>query len=295
MQRRLRPPFLSMQVVSSKQEIRNVLDRLRLQGKSIGFVPTMGALHKGHMTLVEQSKANADITVVSIFVNPTQFGPKEDLERYPKPLKEDMRVCEAYGVDILFTPEASEMYPDRQNIGFVIETMTDHLCGQTRPGHFQGVVQIVNKLFNIVEPDVAVFGLKDIQQFRIIERMVEEFDHPIRILPGETVRENDGLAVSSRNLYLTEAERKKAPSLYQAIYHIAKEIEGGNTDLVSMLDEGKALLERSECKIDYLSVVDYQDLQPLPSVQEAEKIIVAGAVFLGKSRLIDNLIVNRNS
>lgn len=281
-----------MEILRTIAEIRNAVSTRRLKGLKIGFVPTMGALHNGHLSLLAQSKANADVTIVSIFVNPTQFGPNEDFERYPRPLEEDIALLEMHGADILFLPSTEEMYSREKYFHFEILGMADHLCGKTRPGHFQGVVQVVNKLFNIVGPDVAVFGLKDIQQYRIVERMVEEFNHPVRILPGITVREPDGLAMSSRNRYLNPDQRAVAPALYRslrAVFDVAATLNMEKTR--ASLEQQKLQLAENGFKIDYLELVEYASLQPAVFLRAHSRFIVAGAVFIGKTRLIDNLIL----
>ncbi len=196
----------------------------RTQGHTIGFVPTMGALHDGHISLVHRSRELTDVTVVSIFVNPTQFGPNEDLSRYPRPFEEDLEKCRAAGVSAVFHPSPDEMYGRGSFIGFNLHKLGDHLCGASRPGHFSGVIQVVNKLFNIVQPDVAVFGQKDYQQYRILEQMVVEFNHPLRMVMHPTVRADDGLALSSRNRYLSETERSLAPRIYKEINQIASDL-----------------------------------------------------------------------
>lgn len=280
-----------MEILREIGEVRHRVSAYKRQAKRIGFVPTMGALHKGHLSLVEKARQHSDIIIVSIFVNPTQFGPSEDLERYPKPFDEDVKLCEENKVDILFYPNASDIYPGPIFIHFEIDQMADHLCGKSRQGHFQGVVQIVNKLFNIVQPDVAVFGLKDIQQFRILERMVEEFNHPVAIHGGTTVREPDGLAISSRNLYLKTEDRAKASQLYGSLKALENALHE-KQNVHEKLTEERSRLNQLGAKVDYLQVVDYNMLQPISSHGLLpEKVVIAGAVFLGASRLIDNLIV----
>jgi pantoate--beta-alanine ligase len=281
-----------MEIITSIAEIRKAVHRHRSSGGTIGFVPTMGALHNGHLSLLAQSKANASLTIVSIFVNPTQFGPNEDFERYPRPVEEDIALLKHHGADILFLPSTEEMYTRDRYFHFEIIGMADNLCGKTRPGHFQGVVQVVNKLFNIVRPDVAVFGLKDIQQYRIIERMAEEFNHPVTILPGVTVREPDGLAMSSRNRYLTAEQRTQAPLLYQclrSVFEMAASLNIEKTNAV--IAACKQDLIRNGFKIDYLDLVEYGSLQPVEFLRANARFIIAGAVFVGKTRLIDNLIL----
>ncbi len=281
-----------MHILRSIADVRKTVSKAQKEGLKVGFVPTMGALHNGHLSLLSQSKLHAQITIVSIFVNPTQFGPGEDFERYPRPIEEDIALLEAAGADYLFLPSNEEMYMRERYFAFEIIGLADHLCGRTRPGHFQGVVQVVNKLFNIVRPDVAVFGLKDIQQFRILERMTEEINHPVTILGGKTVRESDGLAMSSRNRYLTLEQRQQAPMLYnalRAVFEAAKSLDIALTRKI--IEEAKQRLSDNGFKIDYLETVEYGSLQPVENLRLNTRYIVAGAVFVGKTRLIDNLIL----
>lgn len=278
-----------MQVIKSISGIRDVVQKLKSGGKSTALVPTMGALHEGHLALIRKALGHADTVIVSIFVNPTQFAPGEDFERYPRPVQEDLAACEREGVSVVFLPEKEELYQGDAFIGFEIKGLAAHLCGKSRPGHFNGVVQVVNKLFNIVRPDVAVFGQKDIQQFRILEQMAKEFDHGIEIIMGETIREDDGLALSSRNRYLGREERKKAPSLNRALQNIAI-AAGAGADPRALTKTQIGLLEGDGIRVDYLEIVDYESLQPVDSLLPGRKHIVAGAIFLGKTRLIDNRI-----
>ena len=312
-----------MNVLNTISDIRSALDNPRRQGKTIGLVPTMGALHEGHIALISEARATCDLVVVSIFVNPTQFGPNEDLDRYPRTPETDLEACRNAGVDYVFHPSANEMYPNPDFVRFNIVEMADHLCGSTRPGHFNGVLQVVNKFLQIVQPTDAWFGQKDIQQFILIETMAREFNIPVRIHRGETVRESDGLALSSRNRYLSESERGVAGSLYATLQFVSGTIwssgEVGGGDhwtgegrpetravlqeereesiladeqvLMRVVAEGKAMLTASGFKIDYISVVDYGTLQPQNRIVSGRRYIVAAAGWLGKTRLIDNIIV----
>lgn len=281
-----------MKICRSIKEIRESVSSDRKAGKSIGLVPTMGALHEGHLSLIRKAKSHSDVVVVSIFVNPTQFGPNEDFNSYPRQLKEDAEVCEKEGVDYIFVPDASEMYSGERYIRFEIDELTNVLCGKSRPGHFQGVLQVVSKLFNIVKPDVAVFGQKDIQQFIIISRMVKELNFDIEIIMGETRRADDGLALSSRNKYLSEQERKAAPQLQKSLKAIVRNAEQNKGGLNAVLDEQKSILKEKDFKIDYLSVVSYEALKPAEEAPVPGKYIAAGAVYIGRTRLIDNIIFN---
>lgn len=274
-------------------EVRAALSAARREGRRIALVPTMGALHAGHLDLVRRAHMEADVVAMSIFVNPTQFGPAEDLSRYPRPLERDLELAEEAGVGLVFHPSDGVMYPTPPALGVSIRGLADHLCGASRPGHFNGVLQVVNKLFNIFQPDVAVFGQKDIQQFRLIETMVAEFDHPIRLIRAETVREADGLALSSRNTYLTPEQRALAPAIHRELTLIAATLISSPETSVSELCE--AVIGRLQAigfKNDYLSVVDYVSLTPVSRVAAGQTHIIAAAQFLGTTRLIDNVIVD---
>lgn len=264
--------------------------------QTCGLVPTMGALHEGHIALIRKARKCCERVVVSIFVNPTQFGPGEDLERYPRTLETDLEICAREGVDFVFAPSAAEMYRSRQFLSIQIEALADHLCGATRAGHFNGVLQIVNKLFQIVHPAHAFFGQKDIQQFRLIETMVDEFNIPVVLHRVPTIREHDGLALSSRNRYLSPAERESAPALYRALQELSEGVlireEGDRGDKIpKQIASARKKLEKAGFRIDYVSVVDYETLQPVGKMPENRQHIVAGAAWLGSTRLIDNILV----
>lgn len=258
------------------------------------LVPTMGALHAGHLALVDRARAAAGstgIVVVSIFVNPTQFGPKEDLSKYPRPLRKDLARCRERGVDFVFHPQAGAMYEAGHSIVVDETLLGGGLCGRSRPGHFQGVCTVVAKLFNLVRPDAAVFGLKDYQQLAIIRRMVRDLNFPLEIVAGETVREPDGLALSSRNVYLTREERKQAPVLRRALLLAEESFRTGERDATVL----RFLLENELsgaplARVDYAEIVDAEDLQPVTGLLE-RPAVMALAVFFGKTRLIDNLVV----
>lgn len=277
-----------MIVIRTIDEMRSWVRHERTQGHIVGFVPTMGALHEGHMQLVSKAAELVSRVIVSIFVNPTQFGPNEDLSRYPRPFEEDLDKCRNAGVAAVFHPAVEDMYDRETFIQFELDKMGDHLCGASRPGHFAGVIQVVNKLFNIVQPDVAVFGQKDYQQYRILERMVEEFNHPVRMVMHPTVRADDGLALSSRNRYLSDHDRRLAPSIYSELQEIAVELKK-DPSVATAIEPSKKRLMAAGFKIDYISVVSNNDLQPL--IRASGTCIVAIAVFLGTTRLIDNLLV----
>jgi len=279
-----------MRLVKNPAEMQQEATSLKLQGKTIGFVPTMGYLHKGHLALVQKAREECNIVVVSIFVNPTQFSPGEDFERYPRDLRRDQALLLESGVDYLFYPEAAAIYPSNYKTFAEVKTLQDKLCGAFRPGHFKGVCTIVLKLFNLVMPNRAYFGIKDAQQLRIIEKMVEDFNLNIIIVPVPTVREADGLAMSSRNIYLTPQERQAAPLIYQGLLAAKTIIEQGERRAAVIQELIMQKLQNSPLlKPQYLSIVSYETLEDLEYLQG--KVLIALAAFLGKTRLIDNLIV----
>lgn len=358
-----------MKLAHKKSEVRNAVAEWRSRGLKVGLVPTMGALHKGHMALVRQGLKHCDRLVVSVYVNPTQFGAGEDFGRYPRTLGEDVEFCRKEGVSLVFAPDSDEMYgsgtsreiiekdsvmtlvhellhtpddvvlpqtPDSealhdsslelaqpgqagdsdvstrdsaptsqwpQYISFNLHTMTRHLCGATRKGHFEGVLQVVNKLLNIIQPDVAVFGQKDIQQWFVIRQMVLETDQPVQVLMGPTVREPDGLAMSSRNRYLTREQRVRASMLFGTLQRLSGGIirqsrSKGVQRAVSLgadlalLESEKARLNENGFKVDYLSIVSAPDLQPVSTIFPDRLYVIAVAAWLGETRLIDNILLN---
>ncbi|ODT82341.1 MAG: pantoate--beta-alanine ligase [Pelagibacterium sp. SCN 64-44] len=260
-------------------------------GQKLGFVPTMGALHDGHMSLMQQARQAADVVIASIFVNPLQFGPNEDLSRYPRPLEADLAKLEAVGVDALFLPSVEEMYPEGAST-FVEESMVSlPLCGAERPGHFRGVTTVVLKLLNLVQPHVALFGQKDAQQCAVIERMVRDLDVPVEIRRGPIVREADGLALSSRNVYLGPEDRAAAPMLYQSLKAVEAAYRAGETDAEKLADLGRSVLAGSErIGVQYWDVRDPESLGGIARVG-SRGALLAVAAFLGKTRLIDNLLL----
>ncbi len=282
----------NLRLVRKPEEMQRLADQWRRQGKVIGFVPTMGALHEGHLSLVRIARERADVVVVSIFVNPTQFGPGEDYQRYPRDLEGDLAKCEAEGVDAVFAPEVEDMYPEGFSTFVEVQGLTEELCGKFRPGHFRGVTTVVTKLFNIVKPHFAVFGLKDAQQFFVIKRMVRDLNFDIEIVPGQTVREPDGLAMSSRNAYLTPEERRQAPALYRALL-LAKDLilKEGVKDPEQVKKAMRDLIEREAPlgKIQYIEIVDTENLKPVKEIKG--EVLIALAAFFGKARLIDNVIL----
>jgi pantoate--beta-alanine ligase len=272
--------------------IAEVRDRVRLEraaGRRIGCVPTMGALHEGHLSLVRAARREADFVVTTIFVNPTQFGPNEDFARYPRTLDADVERLAGADCDLVFAPSVDEMYPESFTT-VEVGTLGDHLCGPRRPGHFRGVCTVVLKLLNIVQPDVAVFGAKDAQQARIIHRMVRDLNVPVAIRIEPTIRELDGLAMSSRNRYLTPAERAAAPGIYRSLRSIRDRALAGETDVSRLESALRAELETIPgARIDYANIVDDATLQPMTRLDRPA--LAAVAVFLGSTRLIDNIAI----
>lgn len=281
----------SITICRTISEVRHAVRESKIAGNKIGFVPTMGALHEGHLSLMQVAGEKAECVVVSIFVNPTQFAPSEDFESYPRDLEKDIEKCERAGVSIVFCPDRDEVYDEKRFLSIRIDTLNNYMCGASRPGFFEGVLLIVNKLFNIISPDVAVFGQKDIQQFKIIEQMVAEFNHNIELVAAPIVRANDGLALSSRNAYLDLEQRKMAPGLYRALTFLEEQIKSGIVTPGLMLEHQKDELEAKGFKVDYLNLFSIKTLEPVETVQENNDYIIAGAVYVGKTRLIDNILV----
>lgn len=282
-----------MKVVTKPEALQKEILELKRQGKKVGFVPTMGALHNGHLSLVRQSRKDNDVTVVSVFVNPIQFGPGEDFDRYPRQFDKDKELLEAEGVDYLFYPSVEDMYPRGYETFVVLEKLPEHLCGLSRPGHFKGVATVVAKLFNIVQPDKVYFGLKDYQQVQVIKRMVKDLNFPIEVVEMPTVREEDGLAMSSRNKYLSPEERKKATNIYRSLQRAKELILLGEKRAEKIKREVRGILEPAVDRIDYVEVVDPETLESLEIIPETGRVVVALAVFIGNARLIDNVIVEK--
>jgi pantoate--beta-alanine ligase len=279
---------MSIEVVYRIADLRTRLAARRAEGSSIGLVPTMGALHSGHLSLMERARDENDTVVVSIFVNPTQFNQAEDYQRYPRTLATDVALCESVDVDLVFAPSAEEMYPDAAYTQVDVTTITDGLCGLHRPGHFRGVAVVVLKLLQIVQPDRAYFGEKDAQQLAMIQCLVRDLNVPVEIVPVPTVREEDGVALSSRNQLLTEEERDKAPVLYRALRAAADAIEAGERDPAAIRSIARAILEtESAVRVEYLEVVDPVTMQPVTAIHGPVRIAVAA--WLGSVRLIDNV------
>jgi len=280
-----------MEITSEIKKTREIIKQAKAAGKTIGLVPTMGALHEGHLSLIRICRQKCDFVIVSIFVNPTQFGPAEDLAKYPRPFEWDCRLCRDNGVDLVFAPAAEEMYPQKQIIWVDVETLGDHLCGASRPGHFRGVCTVVAKLFNIIIPDFAFFGQKDAQQLAIIRQMVRGLNMNLEICPCPTVREPDGLALSSRNQYLDSQQRQQALCLLQALRRAGEMVAAGQSDTQAIIAAMKEIIERQpQTRIDYISIVDNDLLQPISRLDRPA--LIALAVYLGPTRLIDNIIVD---
>ncbi len=280
-----------MRLVKKIKTMQRLVRELHRKGKTIGFVPTMGCLHKGHLSLAQQAKKDADVVVMSIYVNPLQFGPREDFRRYPRDLPRDMKLARGAGVDIIFVPQDGEMYSQDYATCVDVERLTDGLCGRFRPGHFRGVTTVVTKLFNIVRPDIAYFGQKDAQQARVIEKMAEDLNTGIKIKTLPIVRESDGLAMSSRNIYLDKRERRDALCLYEALKTAQILVREGKRSAEKIVSEMKKnIAERKGPRIEYIEIVDARTLEPVKKIKG--KVLIALAVWMGKTRLIDNMILN---
>ncbi len=278
-----------MKKATSAAEAAGILSGVRRKGLSVGLVPTMGALHEGHISLVKMSLEHSDFTVVSLFVNPKQFGEGEDLDKYPRTEEEDTRILEQLGCDLLFMPEKDSLYKDSDSTTVSISGLGDHLCGASRPGHFDGVLLVVAKLFNIIGPDYAFFGQKDAQQAVIIQRMAADLDFPVRIFLGPTVREEDGLAMSSRNRYLSPGERSSAPAMRSGLLKAAEAVRNGEKDAAKLISMVKTSMTEAGFEIDYVECVDGATLQPVKSAEGT--ILLAAAGRLGTTRLIDNMAI----
>jgi pantoate--beta-alanine ligase len=280
-----------MRIIKSLPALRKVLSEVRRRGKRIGFVPTMGYLHEGHASLLRQCRKDNDVSVLSIFVNPKQFGPNEDLSKYPRDLKKDEQLAKKENVDIIFYPSADEVYPTGYLTYVEVEGVSDVLCGQSRPGHFKGVTTVVAKLINMVTPDVMYVGQKDAQQALIIRKMVEDLNFPVKIKVMPTVRERDGLAMSSRNVYLSPEERNEATVLYRSLQEAKNKIISGQRNAVKIGEEMTSMIkEKSRGQIDYIGCVDAKSLRSVEKI--SGQVLIALAVKFGKARLIDNVLVD---
>lgn len=277
-------------VAAGIEEIRHQVKEARAQGKVVGLVPTMGALHEGHISLIRAARRETGFVVTSIFVNPAQFGPKEDLQQYPRPFEADVMICGDEGVDLVFAPDVGAVYPLNFRTFVEVKDWQDVLCGASRPGHFRGVATVVLKLFNIVQPDVAYFGQKDYQQTRIIRQMANDLNVPVRLRICPIIRAADGLALSSRNQYLDPHQRRQASVLNQALLEARAMVEGGERKAANLQQAVTRRIEAaSEARIDYVAVVDADTLLPLDSLKD--EILVAVAVKFGATRLIDNTLI----
>ncbi|MFN0135285.1 MAG: pantoate--beta-alanine ligase [Phycisphaerae bacterium] len=279
-----------MQICKSIEDVRRVVDAARAGGREIGFVPTMGALHAGHVSLIDAARADGTWPVVSIFVNPTQFGPHEDFSRYPRDEVGDLEKCRNAGTQLVFLPPVEVMYRAEAKTTVRVAKLADTLCGPHRPGHFDGVATVVSKLFHIVQPDVAYFGQKDAQQLAVIRRMVIDLDFPIRIVGVPTMREPDGLAMSSRNAYLSADERRRARCINRALRAAERLVGEGETRVTEILTTMERIIaESAPERIDYVSVVDADTMQSVDRIDRAA--LIAVALYIGKTRLIDNVMV----
>ena len=276
-------------IIESIADLRTAIAGRRAAGL-VGFVPTMGALHAGHASLVARARVECETVVVSIFVNPTQFDRPEDLDRYPRSLDTDVALCRSLGVDLVFAPSVGEMYPKPLECSVDVGRLADHLCGRFRPGHFKGVASVVLKLLDIVSPDLAYFGEKDAQQLAIVKRLVADFNVPVRIAGVPTMRESDGLALSSRNQRLDSRERELAPALYRALQRIQRDVAAGVVDATTLKQAGfREIPEDPALKLEYLEIVHPDDFQPVDRIRGP--VVAAGALWVGTTRLIDNVTI----
>lgn len=278
-----------MEIIKTVKKMKEFSEEQRKKGKIIGFVPTMGYLHEGHLSLMKIAKKECDLVIVSIYVNPTQFGPNEDLSRYPRDFERDKKLCEDVGVDVIFYPSDKEMYPEGYLTFVKVEKISEKLCGVTRPIFFRGVATIVLKLFNIVKPHKTYFGLKDYQQFIIIKKMVDDLNLDVEMIGCPIIREKDGLAMSSRNVYLNQEERKQATVLSQSLHNAKKLFFDGETDAEKLKKIIKYMINETSGRIDYVEIFSPNSLEPIKKISKGD--VIALAVFFGKTRLIDNVIL----
>ncbi|WP_130859876.1 MULTISPECIES: pantoate--beta-alanine ligase [Gracilibacillus] len=279
------------QVIRTVAEIRQVTEQIKARQQTIGFVPTMGYLHEGHTTLIDNAKQDTDFVIASIFVNPLQFGPNEDFDKYPRDEVHDLLLAKQHGVDYLFMPTINEMYPAEPTIRLHVEKRTDVLCGKSRPGHFDGVVTVLSKLFHLTKADFAYFGLKDAQQAAIVDALVTDLNYETTMVGVPTVRETDGLAKSSRNVYLSEQERQEAKEIYLSLQKGRQLMVDGNRNPAMIIEEVKTRIhQKTNGIIDYVEILSYPSLQPLEMVQG--QVIIAAAVQFKQARLIDNIIMD---
>ncbi len=281
----------AVETIESIKQLRVYLRKRRAGGKSISLVPTMGALHAGHRSCVDVAGSHGDLVVVSIFVNQTQFGPNEDFEKYPRPLEDDLELCRTWGVDVVFVPSREEMYPVEQTVWVEVGELSEMLCARNRPGHFRGVTTVVMKLFDVVQPDVAVFGQKDAQQVLVIDEMVRQLNYPVKITLSPTVREPDGLAVSSRNRYLSREERTRAAGIHRALMSGSALLVDGERTPARVVEQVRRVMEDAGISdIEYVELLNARNLQS-PSRVEG-RVLIAVAAKVGTTRLIDNIVLN---
>ena len=279
-----------MKRITTIAEMKAVCRQVAHSGKTLGFVPTMGALHEGHLSLVRASQARCAVTAVSIFVNPLQFGPAEDLDKYPRPLERDAALLEELGVDFLFTPAVGEMYPPGAKSYVLVEELSNKLDGASRPGHFRGVTTVVAKLFEIVRPDCAFFGQKDAAQVAVLRKMVKDLDMDVEMVVCPTVRERDGLAMSSRNAYLTPEQRQQALVLHRSLMRVQMAADQGEREAIKLIELGEQVLAEEEgVRLDYFAVVEPETLDPVEDISHGA--LVAVAAYVGTTRLIDNILI----
>jgi pantoate--beta-alanine ligase len=291
-----------METIYTRIALQNKIQRLKQQNIVIGFVPTMGFLHDGHLSLMDEARKFCDVVIVSIFVNPLQFGPNEDFSNYPRSLERDLELCASREVDLVFAPQAEELIPQETLVVLNVNQLGSNLCGKSRPNHFQGVCTIVNKLFNLVQPDYAFFGQKDIQQFKIIERMVNDLFIPVKLKMVKTVRDSDGLALSSRNKYLSTEQRQHAlivPQVIEFIVNHIIELRKSQLQITqeqydTLLNQAKEVVDKiQDARVDYLEIVSSNNLQHTKDIKQ--ELIVAAAIYIGTTRLIDNHILSEES
>ncbi|ARI77275.1 pantoate--beta-alanine ligase [Halobacillus mangrovi] len=266
---------------------------LMREGKSIGFVPTMGYLHEGHVDLIKEARKENDFVILSIFVNPLQFGEGEDLDHYPRDEEHDKNISKENGVDLIFLPTKDTMYPNPLSIQMTVTRRADVLCGRSRPGHFEGVVTVLAKLFNICQPTRAYFGMKDAQQVAVVDALIQDYNFPVRLVPVPTVRESDGLAKSSRNVNLSKEERREAPAIQQGLQMGRQMVQEGIMDPQQVIEATREFLENeTHGKIDYIELLSYPDLKPVERINQ--QVILAAAVYFERARLIDNVVFDQN-
>jgi len=281
---------MGVKICATIAEVRVACSGLRSGGKRLGFVPTMGALHAGHLSLVRAAKTQCDVVAASIFVNPTQFGPSEDLAKYPRPMESDLAALANEGVEIVFTPAVEEMYPQGETTWVTVEGLSEKLDGRSRPGHFRGVATVVSKLFHIIRPDRAFFGQKDAAQLAVIRRMVRDQNFPLEIIGCPIVREADGLAMSSRNVYLNKEERGRALVLHNSLERVEGEFRSGERDTTKLRTAGREVIAAEpSVRLDYFEIVDPDTLDPVETI--SRPTLVAVAAFVGSTRLIDNIVL----